>query len=70
MKYLEGSNTLTGRQFDFGNGRSCVTNLLSFYSRAIDIIQERDGWADCVYLDLKKAFDKVPTRDCYGKFKM
>ena len=60
MQYLEESNILTGRQFGFRSGRSCVTNLLSFYSRAIDIIQERDGWADCVYLDLKKAFNKVP----------
>ena len=39
-----------------------VTNLLSFYSRVIDITQERDGWADCIYLDLRKAFDKVPHR--------
>ena len=23
-------------------------------------MQERDGWVDCAYLDLKKALDKVP----------
>ena len=28
----------------------------------IDITQERDGWGNCIYLDLKKAFDKVPLR--------
>ncbi len=33
---------------------------MSFYSRVTNIVQERDGWVDCVYLDLKKAFDKVP----------
>ena len=38
-----------------------VTNF-SFYSRVIYITQERDGWADCIYLDLKKAFDKDPHR--------
>ncbi len=35
---------------------------MSFYSRVVDTIQERNGWAYCVYLDLKKAFDKVPHR--------
>ena len=24
--------------------------------------QEREGWIDCIYLDLKKAFDKVPHK--------
>ncbi len=28
-------------------------NLLSFYSRVVNIVQERDGWVDGVYLDLK-----------------
>ena len=26
----------------------------------INTIQERNGWVDGIYLDLKKAFDKVP----------
>ena len=28
----------------------------------IDVTQEREGWADYIYLDLKKAFDKVPHK--------
>lgn len=36
--------------------------MVCFYSRVTDVVQERDGWADAVYLDLKKAFDKVPHR--------
>ncbi|MCP3680120.1 MAG: reverse transcriptase family protein, partial [Gammaproteobacteria bacterium] len=52
----------TNAQPGFRKGKSCVTNLLNFYSRVIDEVQERDGWVDCVYLDLKKAFDKVPHR--------
>ena len=26
------------------------------------MIQEIDGWAECIYLDMKGAFDKVPQR--------
>ena len=62
MEHLERHKVLTNCQFGFRKGRSCFTNLLSFYSRVIDVIQEGDGWVDGVYLDLKKAFDKVPHR--------
>ena len=56
VKYLEEWGIITAKQFGFREGSSCVTNLLSFYDRVIDIMQERDGWVDCVYLDLKKSF--------------
>ena len=69
VKHLENNITLTNNQFGFREGRSCVTNLISFYSRVIDIVQERDGWVDCVYLDLKKAFDKVPHKRLIWKLK-
>lgn len=35
-------------------GRSCTTNLIRFYSRIIDIIQEGDGWSECVLLESKE----------------
>ena len=60
LKILEETNTLSGGQFR--KERSCITNLLSFYSRVIDVTQEREKWVDCIYLDLKKAFDKVPHK--------
>ena len=49
--YLEREGIISDRQFGFRTGRLRVTNLLRFYSRVIDITQERDGWADCIYLD-------------------
>ncbi len=61
-KIFRKQQDINEQQFGFREGRSCVTNLISFYSRVIDIVQERDGWADCVYVDLKKAFDKVPYK--------
>lgn len=69
IKHLESNRIVTNRQFGFREGRSCVTNLISFYSRVIDIVQERDGWVECVYLDLKKAFDKVPHKRLIWKLK-
>ena len=44
-------------------------NLLSFYTRVIDAIDERDGWVDTVYLDIKKAFDRVPHKRLLWKLK-
>ena len=67
VQYLEDEKMITEKQFGFRKGRSCVTNLLSFYSRVIDGVQERDGWIDAIYLDLKKAFDKVPHKSLLWK---
>ncbi len=63
VEHLERNDIISDRQYGFRFGRSCVSNLLSFYDRATDILQERDGWVDCIYLDLKKAFDRVPHRE-------
>lgn len=69
-KYLEDNGILNQRQFGFRQGRSCTTNLLCYYSRIVDIIQERDGWADCAFLDLRKAFDKVPHKKLLRKLEI
>lgn len=44
-----------GGQIGFRKGKSCVLNLLWFCSRAMDMVCEREGWADCLYLKLKKS---------------
>ena len=68
-KFLEGNKLITEKQFGFREGTSCVTNLMSYYSRVVDVIQEREGWVDTVYLDLRKAFDKVPHKRLLWKLK-
>ncbi len=66
MQYIDEKIT-TEKQFGFRKGRSCVTNLLSFYRRVIDGVQERDEWVDAVYLDLKKTFVKAPHKSFMWK---
>lgn len=57
MENLERNKILTERQFDLREGRPCVTDLLNYYSRVVDI-QEMGGLT-CFYSLSKKALDKV-----------
>ena len=43
-EYLEREGIITDKQFGFRKGRSCVANLLSFYSKEIDICNTRKRW--------------------------
>ncbi len=53
---------LTDGKFGFRKGKSCVTNVLSYHDRVAETMQERVGWVDSIYLDFKKAFDRIPPR--------
>ena len=47
-------------QHGFMKGRSCLTNLISFYDQVTHLVEEGKA-VDAVYLDLlSKAFDTVP----------
>ena len=37
-------------------------HLLCYYDRVTEMMQEREGWVDSIYLDFSKAFDKVPHK--------
>jgi len=46
-------------QHGFMKGRSCLTNLISFYDQVTHLVEEGQT-VDVVYLDFSMAFDTVP----------
>ncbi len=36
--------------------------FIKYYDRVAETMQERGGWVDSIYLDFKKAFDRVPHK--------
>ena len=58
VKFLEENNLFNPGQHGFRQGRSCLSQLLSFYE---DNLRKLESGAnvDIIYLDFAKAFDKV-----------
>ncbi|CAM5076776.1 unnamed protein product [Eretmochelys imbricata] len=46
-------------QHGFTKGRSCQTNLISFFEKVIDFLDKGNA-VDLIYLDFSKAFDTMP----------
>ena len=57
---------ITSQQFGFLKHRSCLHQLLSSYSEVVDSLNSGDS-CSVVYLDLAKAFDKVPHNELLYK---
>ena len=59
VEYLEHHQLILPTQHGFRLRRSCLTNLLEFFSQ---VYQESDEYTavDLIYLDFQSAFDKVP----------
>ncbi|KAK4814369.1 hypothetical protein QYF61_017782 [Mycteria americana] len=55
---LEDNQVIKPSQHGFRKGRSCLTNLISFYNKVTRLVDEGKA-VDVVYLDLSKAFDTV-----------
>jgi hypothetical protein len=59
VEHLERNDLLGDSQHGFRRGRSCLTNLLEFFHHMITVFDSSKA-IDVLYLDFKKAFDKVP----------
>ena len=61
VDHLETNNLLSRHQHGFRSNRSCLTQLLEYFTEIHDIIDSGNP-VDAIYLDCKKAFDTVPHK--------
>ena len=59
MDQLKVNQGTRSSQHGFMNGRSCLTNLISFYDKVTHLVDEGKA-VSVVYVDCSKAFDTVP----------
>jgi len=58
-RHLKDNQGIRPSQHGFMKGRSCLTNLISFYGQVTHLVDEGKA-VDVVYLDFSKAFDTAP----------
>ncbi|PKU43598.1 rna-directed dna polymerase from mobile element jockey- hypothetical protein [Limosa lapponica baueri] len=58
MQHIKDAQVIRPSQHGFMRGRSCLTNLISFYDKVTRLLDEGKA-VDVVYLDFSKAFDTV-----------
>ena len=54
--HIQDNQVIRPSQHGFMKGRSCLTNLISFYDKVTYLVDEGKA-VDAVYLDFSKAFD-------------
>lgn len=64
--HLKDGQGLRSSQHGFRRGRSCLTNLISFYDQVTRLVDVGRP-VDVVYLDFSKAFDTVPHSKLLAK---
>ncbi|CAM4378502.1 unnamed protein product [Caretta caretta] len=68
VKDIEVSGKWDKIQHGFTKGRSCQTNLFSFFEKVTDFL-DKGNTVDLIYLDFSKAFDTVPHGELLVKLK-
>ncbi|GAB0182151.1 mitochondrial enolase superfamily member 1 [Grus japonensis] len=57
-RHVQENQVIRPSQHGFMKGRSCLTNLISFYDKVTCLVDERKA-VDVVYLDFSKDFDTI-----------
>ena len=68
MKHLTSNKLISKQQHGFVDGKTCSTNLVTCIDHWTKIL-DSGGTLDAIYLDLMKAFDKVPHRRLLKKLR-
>ncbi|GAB0203730.1 mitochondrial enolase superfamily member 1 [Grus japonensis] len=58
MQHVQDNQVIRPSQHGFTKGRSCLTNLISFYDKMTHLVDKGKA-VDVVYLDFSKAFDTI-----------
>ena len=69
VTYLDANNIISNNQHGFRSKHSCLTNLLTFIEFVQNCLDSCDP-VDVIYLDFKKAFDRVPLNLLLHKLKL
>ncbi|MCQ4078919.1 hypothetical protein FK519_29625, partial [Klebsiella pneumoniae] len=56
--HVQDNQGIRPSQHGFMKGRSCLTNLISFYDQVTHLVDEGKA-VDVIYLDFSKAFDTI-----------
>jgi len=69
VQHLDRHNLIKDSQHGFRPGRSCTSNLLEFFDKVTEKINEKAN-VDVIFLDFAKAFDKVPHKRLIDKCRL